>query len=401
MLGGTGGCGGRCRAGWSTKRPTAGGPEVNGALTQYPADPSAAPICVAADEGAIVEQVANKLRLTPEDLSRRANGAALTYLYRLVSYHALSVRCSYAEWNIRRPPWTTATTRGLDAARLGTLWTSIRHDLDMSQCSPWVLHSWQTAANAPLAGEQSAQTWLAAARLADSVLAGGRGPANPERLLEMVGVRVRVARLQARSGGRQAELSMDGDRPAVIIDPDPTPTEELTRSLVGARALESSLFRSRLAHELGHVLLHWRPASTKFQRRFEWTPQEEQFCDQFAAALLCGPVALPSSAKELVEFALDRGLDLDSVARARVAAAEDVHVAVGAYVTTRDGLRVRSSRSYGRRLNNAEAMWLHARVGVPTEDAHLARDPGTSGFVAVLSPDLREIFPTGAEVWAA
>jgi hypothetical protein len=107
------------------------------------------------------------------------------------------------------------------------------------------------------------------------------------------GWRISLRRLRAAEGGLQAFVSpTQGSGFLLWVDDEPSPTER-RRGEVGGLGEASPVARFRAAHELGHTHFF---TGTPPQRKAPPSPAEETFCDQFAAALLVDPGALPSAA---------------------------------------------------------------------------------------------------------
>lgn len=128
-----------------------------------------------------------------------------------------------------------------------------------------------------------------AASLASSVLAGAdrAGLATyPEVLAAAAGWRVVRRPLQATTGGLQALMGPVPDGGFLFtVDDRATPDELAALHAYGLFDPADSIFRWRLAHELGHVFFYGdrRPHERLPMRT---TSGEETFCDLFALALL-------------------------------------------------------------------------------------------------------------------
>lgn len=112
-----------------------------------------------------------------------------------------------------------------------------------------------------------------------SALPGLAGALDPSRLCEYFGWHVRVERLGARDGGQQAALLPRwGGGFTILVDPDLTPAQRSDNPDPVIVA------RFRVGHELAHTLFYSETAPPR--RAVALSPQEEEFCDAFAWALV-------------------------------------------------------------------------------------------------------------------
>lgn len=102
---------------------------------------------------------------------------------------------------------------------------------------------------------------------------------DPREICERFGWAIRSERLAALTGGQQAALlpRWTGGF-TVVVDPDLTPAERAEQ----ADAL--TVWRFRVAHELGHTLFYSETAPPR--RAFAPSRREEDFCDAFARTTL-------------------------------------------------------------------------------------------------------------------
>jgi hypothetical protein len=136
---------------------------------------------------------------------------------------------------------------------------------------------------------EGTERWLGVAAtaevtaIADAVLAWAfeavGSEVDPDTIAMRLGWRVQERELSAAAGGLQAVLApMLRGGFTIVVDPRPTPAEVKSRRT--PRAVRSI----RIAHELGHALFYERGRPPT--RAHAPLPDEEHFCDVFAAALL-------------------------------------------------------------------------------------------------------------------
>ena len=139
--------------------------------------------------------------------------------------------------------------------------------------------------------------------------ATGRGHVDVRQLAHQAGIHVEAQHLDAPSGGLQALLiPMLRGGFTIEVDPRPAPPE------AGVR--RATLVRSRVAHELAHVLFY-KPGAPP-TRPDRPNDDEERICDEFASALLVPGQLLRSTATATARAA-DVTLELAEIARQRAA----------------------------------------------------------------------------------
>lgn len=117
----------------------------------------------------------------------------------------------------------------------------------------------------------------------------GGSSTQPLRDLESVAAHVRadirVADLGLSHGGREALLVPQvGNRFSILVDKRFDPGSGDTGA--AAVAVRRRQWRFRVAHEIGHTLFYDRAPGQAPSRVGKGGPEEEAFCDRFAAALL-------------------------------------------------------------------------------------------------------------------
>lgn len=121
-----------------------------------------------------------------------------------------------------------------------------------------------------------------AQRLAEEAADQEDGYWDPLRLAASLRIRVEIKSLAAQKGGLEGYLRV-GDPFVIVCDPAPGPE--------GTDAL-----RLRVAHELAHTLFFdWRVSPPKETCGPFSSPDEEAFCNAFAASLLAHAPAAGSS----------------------------------------------------------------------------------------------------------
>jgi hypothetical protein len=125
---------------------------------------------------------------------------------------------------------------------------------------------------------------------------GDDGTIDMWRSMETFGWTVELRTLRAPDGGLQACLIPSEQGGFVVwVDDRPSPSEVAAGEEAEERGQSSPLVRFRLAHELAHTLFY--EAGSPPTRRTQPSPDEEAFCDDFAALLL---VERPDDARRAV-----------------------------------------------------------------------------------------------------
>ncbi len=152
---------------------------------------------------------------------------------------------------------------------------------------------------------------------------GKRGAVNVGRVAERLGCKVEDARLGGERGGIEAMLLPDRDSDLFTVRVDPTPHRGWSDVPADLRTeIAHRRRRFRVAHELAHTLFYDRRPGRAPERAAAVTEAEEQFCDEFARALLVPPAAarvLPTTAESVftLEARFDVSLELAARALAR------------------------------------------------------------------------------------
>jgi hypothetical protein len=173
-------------------------------------------------------------------------------------------------------------------------------------------------------------------RLAESLrteFVGAKAASPLDRIAARLGCTIEEHELGAVEGGVQADLTPDAREDRFLIRVDPRPRRGWAFC---SRHLRSEVRRRRrrfrVAHELGHTFFYSRTPGRQPQRRAPWTRLEEDFCDDFARALLIPSEAVAryySPTAESVFAAQSRfDVSLEVAARAFASAWPGMEIAV-------------------------------------------------------------------------
>lgn len=170
----------------------------------------------------------------------------------------------------------------------------------------------------------------AAASLRES-LPAGNGRVDVVGLARALGCRVSSTQISA-TGAVQADLCPDASRDLFYLRVDPEPAGGWEGIAASSReAIARHRLRFRVGHELGHTFFYERRRGAGPRRAQRWSSGEEEWCDEFARALLVAPgaaAALPATADSV--FRLQRRFDvsLEVAARALAGAHRSATVAL-------------------------------------------------------------------------
>lgn len=186
----------------------------------------------------------------------------------------------------------------------------------------------------------------------------GRSTAPPS-LLELAGWELRVAELSADVGGQDALLiPTSAGSFQIVVDPRLSARQYWWSPDRPSRTLIDSVIAFRIAHEIGHTFFYapGTPGSPP-RRRTPLTPQEEDFCDLFAAALVVQDDAAPD-ASYIAEVARRHGGNIELAA---LWAASSSHVTVD-IVTDQGSQRFGRHHRRKARVTSAVAGQVEVRV---------------------------------------
>jgi IrrE N-terminal-like domain len=135
-------------------------------------------------------------------------------------------------------------------------------------------------------------------------------------------LRISQATLSAAAGQQEALLiPLDDDRFGISVDPTPRGGWAGVRRELRPE-LRRHRYRFRVAHEIAHTLFYDR-GGVRPRRLLPGSAEEEQFCDEFARALLVPPRALRRtrpSASSIVALHRRYAVSLEVAARAMASA---------------------------------------------------------------------------------
>jgi hypothetical protein len=217
----------------------------------------------------------------------------------------------------------------------------------------------------------------------------GRAPLGPiGPICRASGACLRVKPLRSAQGGLEAILSPRIGGFEITVDTEPPGGWGFVPAHL-REALHRHRLRFRVAHELGHTFFYDR-GSKHPRRMVPDSNDQEQFCDEFARALLIPPAAIPlrlPDPRAVVELAQQYDVSLEVAVRAAAAKCPDLWL--GLYVR-RPGETIPQWLS----SPNVGPSWVRSWVdelGFSDTDLRIHRTEGGWDVVGVGLADRRQL----------